>query len=158
MNAHTSKARTTAATPVLPQCPQYHACMPPSVLRRVQVGESAGRLVREAASSWQQPGSLCVQCHAAGAAPAGQGSSASRTPAWLIVAIVVPIAVLVSAVAALATLIIRKRQLERRKPAAVDTGLLKVRRLCCIAWRAHVLRACLMTAILQRWCITRSRP
>ena len=66
----------------------------------------------------------------AGGAPAstGQGSSSSHTPAWLIVAIVVPIAVLVTAVAALATLIIRKRQLERRKPAAVDKGLLKVRR------------------------------
>ncbi|CAL5227539.1 g10528 [Coccomyxa viridis] len=61
-------------------------------------------------------------------ASAGQGSSQSRTPAWLIVAIVVPIAVLVTAVAALATLIIRKRQLERRSPAAVDAGLLKVQK------------------------------
>ena len=66
-------------------------------------------------------------------ASAGQGSSQSHTPAWLIVAIVVPIAVLVTAVAALATLIIRRRQLERRNTAAVDAGLLKVRALFCTA-------------------------
>lgn len=63
--------------------------------------------------------------HAAGAQSAA--SSSSGTPGWLIAAIVVPIAVLLVAVAALATLMIRKRQLDKRKQAQ-DPDLLKVRR------------------------------
>ena len=69
---------------------------------------------------------FALSAPASGAGAQSAASSSSGTPGWLIAAIVVPIAVLMVAVAALATLMIRKRQLDKRKQAQ-DPDLLKVR-------------------------------
>ena len=99
---------------------------------------------------------MCVQrsqkgnfenVRASGAGTQSTTSSSSGTPGWLVAAIVVPIAVLMAAVAALATLIIRKRQPDRRKQAQ-DPDLLKVRgagilsRGAVLATSLHQLESC----------------
>lgn len=100
--------------------------------RRVLGGSVVGHLQR----AWCSMADFVLPLLGAGAQKSGgQGSSSSGTPAWLIVAIVVPIAVLVTAVAALATLIIRKQHPHKRRDIAADTGPLKVQHQTCTAER-----------------------
>jgi len=104
---------------------------------RVSGGSVVGHLQR----AWCNMADFVLPLLGAGAQKSGaQGSSSSGTPAWLIVAIVVPIAVLVTAVAALATLIIRKQQPRKRKEVAADTGPLKVQHQTCTAEKKWLLK------------------